>query len=85
MATHSSILAEKIPGTENPGGLWFTGLQCWTCLSDKHTQFTTLKKIKLLIKQDAINKMEIQHIDWEKMLMIHIICKRLEFVNYFYK
>ena len=27
MATHSSILAEKIPWTEEPGGLQFTGLQ----------------------------------------------------------
>lgn len=41
-----------------------------------------LKKIKLLIKQDTINKMKIQHIDWEKMFMIHIICKRLNFRIY---
>ena len=27
MATHSSILAWKIPWTEEPGGLWFMGLQ----------------------------------------------------------
>ena len=27
MATHSSILAWKIPGTEEPGGLHSTGLQ----------------------------------------------------------
>ena len=27
MATHSSILAWKIPRTEEPGGLWSTGLQ----------------------------------------------------------
>ena len=27
MATHSSILAWKIPRTEEPGGLQFTGLQ----------------------------------------------------------
>ena len=25
MATHSSILAWKIPWTEEPGGLWFMG------------------------------------------------------------
>ena len=27
MATHSSILAQRIPGTEKPGGLQSTGLQ----------------------------------------------------------
>ena len=27
MATHSSILAWRIPWTEEPGGLWFTGSQ----------------------------------------------------------
>ena len=27
LATHSSILAGKIPGTEEPGGLWFMGSQ----------------------------------------------------------
>ena len=27
MATHSSILARKIPWTEEPGGLWSLGLQ----------------------------------------------------------
>ena len=35
MATHSSILAWKIPWTEEPGGLQFMGLQqSWTHLSD---------------------------------------------------
>ena len=27
MATHSSILAWRIPGTEDPGGLWSMGSQ----------------------------------------------------------
>ena len=27
VATHSSILAWRIPWTEKPGGLWSTGLQ----------------------------------------------------------
>ena len=27
MATYSSILAGKVPWTEEPGGLWSTGLQ----------------------------------------------------------
>ena len=35
MATHSSILAWKIPWTEEPGGLQSTGSQkSWTQLSD---------------------------------------------------
>jgi len=35
MATHSSILAWKIPWTEKPGGLQSMGLQkSWTRLSD---------------------------------------------------
>ena len=33
MATHSSILAWRIPWTEEPGGLLFMGLQSWTRLS----------------------------------------------------
>ena len=34
MATHSSILAWRIPWTEEPGGLQSTGLQSQTQLSD---------------------------------------------------
>ena len=34
MATHSSILAWEIPGTEKPGGLQSMGSQSWTRLSD---------------------------------------------------
>ena len=39
MATHSSLLAWRIPWTEEPGGLQSIGLQkSWTRLSDKYTQ-----------------------------------------------
>ena len=34
IATHSSILAWRIPWTEEPGGLQSLGLQSWTQLSD---------------------------------------------------
>ena len=34
MATHSSILVCKIPGTEEPGRLWSIGLHSRTQLSD---------------------------------------------------
>ena len=33
MATHASMLAWKIPWTEEPDGLWSMGLQSWTQLS----------------------------------------------------
>ena len=33
MATHSNILAWRIPWTEGPGGLPSMGLQSWTWLS----------------------------------------------------
>jgi len=38
MATHSSILAWRIPWIEEPGVLWSTGLQSRTQLSDFHFQ-----------------------------------------------
>ena len=37
MATHSSILAWKIPWTEEPDRLQSMGLQSWTRLSDFHS------------------------------------------------
>ena len=38
MATHSSILAWRIPGTGEPGGLPFMGLQSWTRLKRQQQQ-----------------------------------------------
>ena len=38
MATHSSILAWKIPWAEDPDGLQSMGLQSWTQLSNFHFQ-----------------------------------------------
>ena len=34
MAAHSSILAWRIPWTDEPGGLWCMGPHSWTQLSD---------------------------------------------------
>ena len=34
MATHTSILAWRIPWTEEPGGLQTMGLQSWTQMTD---------------------------------------------------
>ena len=39
MATHSSVLAWRIPWTEEPGGLQSMGSQSRTQLSDSHTIF----------------------------------------------
>ena len=36
MATHSSVLAWRIPGTEEPGGLQSMGLQSRTRLNQQH-------------------------------------------------
>ena len=55
MATHSSILAWRIPRTEEPGGLQSIGLQSWTHLKQvtmawhipdyqTHNMLTTKKK-----------------------------------------
>ena len=40
MATHSSILAWRIPWTEEPGRLQSTAEKTWTQLSDQHFHFT---------------------------------------------
>ena len=42
MTTHSSILAWRIPWTEEPGGLQSTGLQSRTQLSDSTFTLTAL-------------------------------------------
>ena len=36
MATHSSILAWRIPWSEDPGGLQSLVLQSWTCCATEH-------------------------------------------------
>ena len=49
MATHSSILAWKIPRAEEPGGLQSMELQSWTRLSDcgpAHTHTPNYQKKK---------------------------------------
>ena len=49
MATHSGILARRIPWTEEPGGLQSVGLQSWTWLSDQHFHFSFLLLFTLSI------------------------------------
>ena len=43
MATPSSSLAWRIPGTEESGGLWSMGSQSQTRLSDEHLHFCTFQ------------------------------------------
>ena len=53
MATHSSILAWKIPWTEEPGGLQFMRLQSWTWTSNwAHKLFVC--KLSLSSQSDGI-------------------------------
>ena len=42
MATHSSVLAWRIPGTGDPGGLPFMGLDCFTVLFPRPSVVTFL-------------------------------------------
>ena len=45
-ATHSSVLAWRIPGTEEPGGLQSMGvIKSQTRLSKKHTQFSSVQSL----------------------------------------
>ena len=41
MATHSSILAWRIPWTKKPDGLWSIGSQEWDTTEHTHTQTHT--------------------------------------------
>ena len=49
MATHFSILARKIPRTEEPGGLVYRIAKSWTCLSNYTFDFQTLLWFRSLI------------------------------------
>ena len=52
MATHSSILAWKIPWTEEPGRLQSMGLQSRTRLSDfTHSQCSVLCAVALYLRK----------------------------------
>ena len=53
MATHSSVLAWRIPGTVEPGGLLFMGSQSRTRLKQRSSLFS-MKKTKQ--NENYINK-----------------------------
>ena len=55
MATHSSVLAWRIPGTGEPGGLLSMGLQSWTRLkrlssSSRSRSIATLEEFCCFLK-----------------------------------
>ena len=47
MATHSSVLAWRIPGTGEPGGLPSVGSQSWTRLKRLSSSIHTILEAKL--------------------------------------
>ena len=57
MATHSSILAWKIPWTEEPGRLQLGSQKSWTRLSATHTHICELLTL-LRGKQNAVAALE---------------------------
>ena len=63
MATHSSILVWKIPWTEEPGRLQFTGSQSWTQLKrlSLHTH-GCLPSASTRIKSYAAAAADLQHL-----------------------
>ena len=49
MATHSSILAWRIPWTEQPGGLQSMGLQSQTQLKQLSTHTQTTREVPVML------------------------------------
>ena len=45
-ATHSSIIAWRVPWTEEPGGLQSLGSQSWTRLNDSERRINNLLKLE---------------------------------------
>ena len=48
MATHSSVLAWRIPGTEEPGGLLSVGSQSWTRLKRLSSSSSSREQIEVV-------------------------------------
>ena len=59
MATHSSILAWKIPWTEEPGGLQSMGSQSWTPLSNFTFAFRGIKYFVFIIFIQNVSNYEV--------------------------
>ena len=74
MATHSSILAWKIPQAEEPGGLQSMGLQSWTRLSFYNQKRNGKAKKKFKLTGVGWKKQNIvqvsKHMKWGRKLTI---------------
>ena len=55
MATHSSILAWRIPGTEEPGGLQSMGLQKDSDLATKQQIRKPLQRVNHIFQQRKVS------------------------------
>ena len=68
--THSSILAWRIPWTEEPGGLQSMGLQSQTGLSNQHTiRVSRASQMALVGKNlpdNAGGQTRVQSLGWEE-------------------
>ena len=60
METHSSILAWRIPWTEDPGGLWSIESQSWTQLKQHHA--CLYPDLILRVKYNYLIIVKLQHI-----------------------
>ena len=56
MATHSSILAWRIPCGEEPGGLQSVGLQSWTWLTHTQGKLKVSSSVSWVIKIRSLNQ-----------------------------
>ena len=54
MATHSSVLAWRVPGTEEPGGLLSLGSQSWTRLTRLSSSSSSISA-EIYICNDFLN------------------------------
>ena len=69
MATHSSILAWRIPGTEEPGGLQFTRSQRvrhdWSHLACTHTESVILSEVSQMEKEKHCDIPYMWNLKWD--------------------
>ena len=67
MATHSSILAWRIPWTEEPGGLQSMGLQSWTRLKQLSTYHFSRFYMYALIYDICFSLSDLLHSVWQTL------------------
>ena len=72
MVTHSSILAWKIPWTEEPGRLQSMGSQSWTGLKQLSTNLLWASHVELVVKNSSasqeLQETQVQSLDQEDPL-----------------